>query len=164
MRTLGWLAIAAWTLNTAWDWHVPRRDIDGTRVALIATALVALAAAVWTIRSAGPVQGWAFWLGAAPLQLLAGGISAATRVKVGSTIKWSAAPVRTSWKLALLIVAGVLGTAVAWWSGSLVYAGAVVWALVGIVLRNIVRDRNLAIGASAGLVAPVVLAAAVVGG
>ncbi|WP_066481744.1 MULTISPECIES: hypothetical protein [unclassified Sphingomonas] len=164
MRALGWLAVAAWTLNTAWEWHVARRDIDWTSVGLIAAALVTLLAAVWTIAVAGPLSGWAFWLGAAPLLLLAGWISAATWVNLGSTLKWSGVAVRTDWQLALLGAAGALGTIVAWSSGALIYAGAIAWALAGIVVQNLVRDRNVAIGASAATLIPVVLGAALAGG
>jgi hypothetical protein len=162
LRKLGWFAIAAWALNTAWEWHVPRRDLDWTSVALIAAALAVLLGAVATIRAAEvPLDGWRFWLGVAPLQLLAGWISAATWVNLGSTLKWSGVTVRTSWQLGLLLVAGGLGAVIAAFSGSLVYAGPIVWALLGIVIHNIVRDRNLVLGGTAAILAPIVLVAAV---
>ena len=160
LRMLGWFAVAAWTLNTAWEWHVPRRDIDWTSLVLIAAALAVLLAAMATIGRAPSERGLSFWLGIAPIQLLAGWISAAVWVNLGSTLKWSGVPVRTAWQIVLLLGAGALGSMVAWLSGSPVYAGAIAWALVGIVVQNIVRDRNLPISLTAAFLAPAAVVAA----
>lgn len=163
LRTLGWLAIAAWTLNFLWEWHVPRRDIDATSVGLIATALVVSLIAMAVIDSAGPLFSWRYWLGAAPIELLAGWISAATFVNAGTALKGRGVVERTGWQLALLAGGGLLGSGVAYATGSFIYAGAVAWALAGIVVGNLVRDRNGAIRVFAALLVPVVLAAAWMG-
>jgi hypothetical protein len=163
LRSLGWLAIAAWTLNTAWEWHVPRHDIDGTSVVLIVAALGVLLAALATIHGASPQRGTAFWLGVAPLQLLAGWISAAVWVNIGSALKGSGADVSTGKQLALLAAAGLLGSGVAWLSASYIYAAPIVWALAGIVVQNLVRDRKIPIMIAASVLIPVVFAAAAAG-
>lgn len=162
LRSLGWFAVAAWMLNTAWEWHVPRRDIDWTSLALIAAALAILLAAMAAIGRAPAETGLSFWLAIAPIQLLAGWISAAIWVNLGSALKWSGVPVRTGWQMWLLLGAGMLASLVAWLSGSLIYAGAIAWALLGIVVQNAVRDRNRPIAIMAAILAPVVVAAALI--
>ncbi|MCA3254621.1 MAG: hypothetical protein INF91_03265, partial [Alphaproteobacteria bacterium] len=74
LRTLGWLAAAAFAINIAWEYHVPTHDIDETSVALIVLALVVLLTALWRldgVAAAGPER----WLVLSPFELFAGWIS-----------------------------------------------------------------------------------------
>ena len=163
LRRIGWLAAAAFALNTIWEYHVPKRDIDWGSVALISAALMVLLTILFRLEAAEPHDSTTFWLVAAPLQLLAGWISAATFVNLGSTLKLSGVRVGRGLCLTLLLCAGVLGTGVALWSGAPVYASAVGWALFGIVVANRVRDHDTVIAASATALIPVVLGASWVG-
>lgn len=164
LRRVGWLAAAAFALNAAWEYHVPKRDLNWGSIAIIAAALAVLLAIMLRLEAAEPHDPQTFWLAAAPLQLLAGWISAATFVNIGSTLKWSGVQVGRSLNLALLLAAATLGVSVAYWTGSLVYAAAVAWALFGIVVANRVRDHDTLIAGTAALLIPIVLAAAWIGG
>lgn len=164
LRRIGWLAAAAFALNVAWQYHVPKRDLDWGSVAIIAAALVVLLATMFRLEAAELHDARTFWLAAAPLQLLAGWISAATFVNTGSTLKWSGVQVGRGLNLALLLAAATLGVGVAYWTGALVYAAAVAWALFGIIVANRVRDHDRLIAGTAALLIPVVLAAAWIGG
>lgn len=164
LRGIGWLAAAAFALNTLWEYHVPKRDIDWGSVAIIGTALGVLLAIVIRLEAAEPHDTLTFRLVAAPLQLLAGWISAATFVNLGSTLKLSGVRVGRGLSLVLLLCAGALGAGVAFSTGALVYAAAIAWALFGIVVANRVRDHDTVIAVSAALLIPVVLGAALVGG
>jgi hypothetical protein len=164
LRRIGWFAACAFALNTIWEYHVPTRDIDWGSFAIIGAALALLLVIVMRLEAAEPHVGRTFWLAAAPLQLLAGWISAAAFVNLGSTLKLRGVHVGRTLCLALLLLAGALGAGVAFATGSLVYAAAVAWALFGIIVANRVRDHDDVIALVAGLLIPVVLAAAWFGG
>lgn len=163
LRRVGWLAAAAFALNTIWEYYVPKRDIDWGSVVIIGAALAVLLTIVVRLEAAEPHDALTFWLVAAPLQLLAGWISAATFVNLGSTLKLSGVRVDRRLCLVLLLLAGALGTSVALATGAAVYAAAVAWGLFGIVVANRFRDHDVVIGGVAGLLIPVVLAAAWIG-
>jgi hypothetical protein len=164
LRRIGYWAAAAFALNAIWEYHVPKRDLDWASVAIIGAALAVLLTILVRLEAAEPLDARTFWLTAAPLQLLAGWISAATFVNIGSTLKWAGVAVGRGLRLALLLSAGALGASVAALTGALVYAAAVAWALFGIVVANRVRDHDALIAAVAALLVPVVLAAAWFGG
>lgn len=164
LRRIGWLAAAAFALNTLWEYHVPRRDIGWGSVAIIVTALGVLLAIVFRLETGEPHDTPTFWLVAAPLQLLAGWISAATFVNLASTLKLSGVRVGRRLCLALLLSAGALGTGVAFSTGAIFYASAVAWAMIGIIVANRVRDHDAVVGGTAATLLPLVLAAALFGG
>jgi hypothetical protein len=164
LRRTGWLAAGAFALNTLWELHVPKRDIGWGSVAIIGTALGVLLAIMFQLEAAEPFDATTFWLVAAPLQLLAGWISAATFVNLGSTLKLSGVRVSRELCLVLLLFAGVLGAGVALSTGALVYAAAVAWALFGIVIANRARDHDTVIAVTAAVLIPVVFGAAWIGG
>lgn len=164
LRGVGWLAAGAFALNAVWQYHVPKRDIGWGSVAIIATALAILLAIVVRLDAAEPHEGLTFWLVAAPLHLLAGWISAAAFVNLGSALKLSGVPMGRGLCLTLLLLAGGLGLSVALLSGEAVYAAGVAWALFGIVVANRVRDRDAVVLGAAAALLPTVLAAAWVAG
>lgn len=164
LRQLGWLAAAVFGLNIAWAYWVPKHDIGWPSVAIIVLSLVLLLNIVFGIAAAGPLQGAHFWLMGAPFQLYAGWITAATFVNTASTLKRSGVPFRTALSLIFLVAAAALGVAVAYSTGSIVYAGAIAWALFGIVGANVARNADQAVAFAAGLAAVPVVAAALAGG
>lgn len=163
LRTLGWLAAAAFALNAIWEWHVPKREIDALSLLIIGLELLVLLAALAVVDASDMKTGARFWLAAAPLQLLAGWISAAAFVNLGSTLKRNGVRIGRTLNVAILLGAGVLAVAVAHASHSPVYAAAVCWALIGVVLNNLLRDRDIAVGATAGILVPIVMGAALIG-
>lgn len=163
LRRIGWLAAAVFALNVAWEFYVPRRDIDWGSVAIIVVSLGVLLTILHTLEGAEPFDARTFWLVAAPFQLFAGWISAAAFVNLGSTLKLSGVRVGTGLSLALLAAAAALGAFVGASTGGLVYAGAIAWALFGIVVANRSRAPNRSVATAAGALMPAVLTAAYLG-
>lgn len=164
LRRIGWLAAAAFALNMLWEYYVPKYDIGWPSFAIIAAAAGVLLTLLFRLETEEPLSGSDVWLVAAPLQLLAGWISAATFVNLGSALKLSGVRVDRRLSLLLLFGAAGLGSWVALASGAVIYATAVAWAFFGIVVANRVRDHDAMIATVAGLLIPVVLGAALIGG
>lgn len=164
LRSIGWLAAASFALNAAWEYYVPKRDIGWPSVAIIVMTLVVLLAILSRLEAVEPHDATTFWLVAAPLQLFAGWISAATFVNLSSTLRLHGVEPTTARSLAFLALATALGATVAFWTGSLVYAAAVAWALFGIVMRNRLPSSDRKVGAVALAMIPAAPVAALLGG
>lgn len=163
LRSIGWLAAAIFALNVTWEYYVPRRDIDWGSVAIIVTALAVLLTIMLRIESAEPHDNTTFWLVAAPFQLFAGWISAATFVNLSSTLKLSGVAIGTARSIVLIVAAALLGAVVAATTGALIYGAVIAWALFGIVVANRVRSPNRAVAIVAGLLIPAAPLAALAG-
>jgi hypothetical protein len=164
-RRVGWLAAGMYAVNTVWQIWVPLFDVDWVSFGLLAAGLALGMVALNRIRGLGrPLTTLEFWFASAPLGVLTGWLSAATFLNLASTAIWAGFepfnPRHLSVALALL--AGTIAfcavaiKATRSWPQGL----AVVWALHGIVVANLVRDFEplLAVAALAGIF--VVLAAA----
>lgn len=163
LRSIGWIAAAIFALNVAWEYYVPKREIDWGSVAIIVAALALLLIILFRIEAAEPHDTATFWLVAAPFQLFAGWISAATFVNTSSTLKLSGVRVGTPLSVAMIVAAAVLGCVVALATGALIYAAVIAWALFGIVVANRMREPNRTVAIVAGALIPIVLAAALIG-
>lgn len=153
LRQVGWIALALFAGNVAWEAWVPKRGLDWTSVAII---LVELVLALWLLFavSSADLSGWPWWLVAFPFQLFAGWVSAATFVNLSSTMvrpfvgepvsPTGADPRRSAVALTLVSSTIVLGLIVTFLSGAWPYALAVAWALGGIVVAN--RPRTTVAG------------------
>lgn len=149
MREVGWAAAALFALNTAWAAWVPRRGLGWPSVALIAGEL---ALAVWLLWATLGGPWWAAW----PLGGLAGWITAAAFVNLSSTLlRWHMAggPAwadarRPAVAGALIGCMAALGLWLVAATGSLSFALAFGWALVGVALANR-RRLALALGRAA---------------
>jgi hypothetical protein len=111
--------------------------------AMLATALLAL------LRAPGRVDPW---LLRAPVALYAGWLTAASWVSIGLLgAGYGVGPGQTGW--AWIGLAGALATALAVLrarADAVLYAAAVVWALVAVAAANVGRDLALAVAALAG--------------
>lgn len=163
LRSIGWLAAAVFALNIVWEYYVPKREIDWGSVAIIVASLGVLSTILYRLETAEPFDTRTFWLVAAPFQLFAGWISAATFVNLGSTLKLSGMRAGTGPSLVLLAAAAMLGAFVGASTGSLIYSGAIAWALFGIVVANRIRAPNRTVAIAAGALMPAVLTAAYLG-
>ena len=153
LRSIGWVALALFAGNVAWEAWVPRHGLDWTSVAII---IAELALALWLLFAvvSAELTGADWWLVAFPLALFAGWVSAATFVNLSSTmvrpfVGESVAatgpdPRRPAVALALIGSVVALGLVVTFLSGSWPYALAVAWALGGIILAN--RSRTTLAG------------------
>lgn len=160
LREIGWLAIAVFSLTIAWEYYVPKHDLGWPSVGLIVATLACLLAIMARLEAAEPHDMTTFWLVAAPFQLFAGWISAAVFVNASSTLRLNGGEQGTASSLGFIAAAVSLGGAVAFASGAAVYATAIAWALLGVVVANIVRQPNRAVALCAGLAVPLVIAAA----
>ena len=152
---LGWLAALLFVGNVLWEVWVPRRGLDRGSVVIIAfELLVALAALAVTVRWAP--EGWAFWLGAVPLQLFAGWVAVAAFANLSSTLK--AEGVHAPWVLLGGAVAVAVGVAA--WSGAVGFAATAAWGLAGIAVKAGL-GRSWAYGGFAAMGAVVTLGLAV---
>ncbi len=160
LRTLGWLAAAIFATNVAWEYHVPKRDIDWISVGLIVFSLILLLGAIFIITSSGR-SGWAhFALVSLPFQLFAGWISAATFVNLSSTLKRAGAKLETGPCLVLLAMSLLVAGTAAALTGMLLYAAAFAWALFGVFIANRGDSGNQTIKRTTALLIPIVPAIA----
>ncbi|SEM21503.1 hypothetical protein SAMN04515666_108198 [Bosea lupini] len=162
LRPIGWLAIAVFSLTTAWEYYVPKYDLGWPSVGLIVATLIGLLLIMAQLKAAEPLDVPTFWLVAAPFQLFAGWISAAVFVNASSTLRLAGAKQGRLQSIALIAAATVLGGVVTFISGAAIYGLAIAWALLGIVVANIVRQPDRAVAICAGTAIPVVIAAALV--
>lgn len=163
LRSVGWLAAAIFALNIAWEYYVPKREIDWGSVAIIVAALALLLTIMFRIEAAEPHDTATFWLVAAPFQLFAGWISAATFVNLSSTLKLSRVPIGTARSVVLIVAAAILGTFITATTDALIYGLVIGWALFGVVVANRVREPNRTVAFVAGLVMPIAPVAALIG-
>lgn len=163
LRTVGWLAICVFAINIAWEYHVPMRDIDATSVALIILALVALLAILFRLEDAEPLAVTDRWMVAAPFQIFAGWISAATFVNLSSTLRLNGVAITTPRALLLMTCAVALGALIAFVTGAILYGLVVSWALFGIFIANRSKEGDRRVGLLAAIAIPVAPIAALAG-
>lgn len=159
-RQIGWAAAALFAGNVLWEYYVPKRALDFVSVAII---LVELGIVLWVLftiaaraESLSPTE---FWLVFAPFQIFAGWVSAAVFVNTASALQRGGTAITPAISAGMIGAAGALGAAVAWETGGWLYAGAVAWALFGLIVANTTRERNPGIATLAGLLIPAVLGA-----
>jgi hypothetical protein len=157
-RSIRWLAIAAFAVNMAWEAWVPKRDLDWVSVPIIWIELALLLTILFMIARTNP-QGTTFWIVFAPFQLFAGWVSAAVFVNTASTLQRSGMVIGRVLSIAMMVLAGILASTIAGVTGGWIYAGAVAWALLGIVVANTTRDRDTVVATFAGILAVAVLVA-----
>jgi hypothetical protein len=157
LRQIGWLAIVLFAGNIAWEAWVPKRGLDWVSVAIIWAELALLLTILAAIANEAPT-GLSFWFVSAPFQIFTGWVSAAVFVNTASTLRRSGVHIGTRLALAVVLMAGILGSVVAFTTGSWIYAGAVAWALFGLVVANTRRTTNPPVALLSGSLAMFVLA------
>ena len=168
LRRVGWFLAGAFFLNGLWEVLVPLRQ-PVLLQAILAGIFACLAVAyLRLVRSEHSVFSWADrWLVALPLGLLFGWITAANAVSFNDTLVETGllgSGVGAALVGAFLLFAGgAVALGVIWVSkagplqGLLAYAGAVLWALVGVVVNQ--YDASLlTTGAALLCAAPVTMA------
>lgn len=153
LRQIGWLAAALFAGNIAWEAYVPRYGFKWPSFVLIivelAIALVILAVLQGYV---GQLEGWAYWLGAAPLYFFAGWVSVATFVSLSSTMVLTETvfdPRKGSTAAGMLIIAGILVAIIALWTGSAIYIASAVWGLLGVVVGTRIKKEPVTATAAA---------------
>ena len=171
LQRVGWLFAGAFFLNGLWEVLVPLRQPVLLQAILAGIFACLVVAYLRLVRSEQGVLSRADrWLVALPLGLLFGWITAANAVSLNDTlvelgIVGSGAGAALVGAL-LLIAGSAVASAVIWvgragpLQGLLAYAGAVLWALVGVVVNQ--YDASL-ITSGAALLSLALVAAALVG-
>src|ERR687894_1713732 len=170
LRRVGWFFAGAFFLNGLWEVLVPLRQ-PVLLQAILASIFACLAVAyLRLVRSKHGVLGWGDrWLVALPLGLLFGWITAANVVSFNDTlVELGLLGSGVGGALAgafLLLVGAALASVVILVSGAgplqglLAYAGAVLWALIGVVVNQ--YDASL-LTTGAALLSGVLVAIAII--
>jgi hypothetical protein len=171
LRRVGWFFAGAFFLNGLWEVLVPLRQPVLLQAILAGIFACLVVAYLRLVRSEhGVLRRADRWLVALPLGLLFGWITAANAVSLNDTlvelgILGSGAGAALVG--ACLIIAGSAAASAVIWvgragplQGLLAYAGAVLWALVGVVVNQ--YDTSL-ITSGAALLSVALVAAALVG-
>lgn len=145
---IGWLAAALFAGNIAWEAYVPRYGFRWPSFFLIVVELaIALVILAVLERYVGQLEGWAYWLGAAPLYFFAGWVSVATFVSLSSTMVLTETaydPREGSTAAGTLVLAGIFVAIIAFWTGSAVYIVSAVWGFLGVVVGTRIKKEPLA--------------------
>lgn len=173
LRRVGWFSAGAFFLNGLWEVLFPARQFLLAQVVILGIFACAAFAYLRLVRtgreSRRSPNGAERWLVALPLGLLFGWITAATLVSFATTLValglLDGGVGEALLGAVLLLVAGLLASGVVLVGragpavGYLAYAGAVLWALVGVVLNQ--YDASLLTSGAAVVAAvPVALAVA----
>lgn len=171
LRRIGWFTAGAFTFNAVWEVLFPARQFLLAQVVIVGIFVCMAVAYLRLVLAARDraLSGFEHWFVALPLGLLFGWITAATLVSFATTL----VGVRLSdggtgealLGAVLLLVCGLLASGMVLFGragpavGYLAYAGAVLWALVGVVINQ--YDASiLTTGAALVAAMPVALAVA----
>lgn len=162
-RAIGWPAVGMFACNAAWQVSVPLFSVDWTSTALLALELVLGMIALLRLAALqGTLSRSENWLAAVPIGILTGWISAATFVNLSTSLIWADAAFdpREAGNAALLLAAAILfATGAVNQTRSWAQAAAILWALHGIAVTNLVMAGETLIGAMAVFGALLVVAA-----
>lgn len=164
---IGWFTAGAFLGTVAWLFAA-RAGMIWLAFLVIAAMLGLLVPAYRAILAARP--GFSAWQRAIvlyPFGLFAGWLSVATVANLAAALKyggWMSGNVELTVTIVLITLAGAVGSVVAFMSrGELGYTAAVVWALVAILVADLVRLPWSAITPVAGAFAGTALGAALAG-
>jgi translocator protein len=137
---IGYLFVLSCAANIAWIflWHY--NFFAATVVVMLVLLLTLIAIYLRMGIGRVRVSGFERWLVHAPFSLYLGWISVATIANVTSYldyIRWDALGISAEvWAIALLIIATALGALMAYTRGDFVYSLVLVWAFVGISVKQ----------------------------
>lgn len=156
-----WFALSS-AANAGWivAWHTGRYTLT---VALMLTLLASLIVIYRRLAALPPGSAASRWLVRIPFSLYLGWITVATVANVSAWLVdrgWAGQPLNpVVWTVILVAVAAGLGLALLLRHRDLVYSGVLVWALVGILLKQ--SDSTPIVAASALAVAALAAGAVV---
>lgn len=162
-RRIGWWVAGMYAINTVWQVWAPWAGLDWITFGLLACALGFGIWALNRLRGLGrPLKHREWVVAAGPLGLLTGWLTAATFVNLASSAQWAALPAFSpqSLMVSIALLSGALLFAALSVNGtrSWTQAAAIIWALHGIVVANLIREPQpvLATMAAAGILIIVV--------
>lgn len=162
-RRIGWWVAGMYAVNTVWQVWTPWFGVDWVTFVLLA---ISLAFGILALRSLlgveRPLTLRERVVAAVPLGILTGWLTAATFVNMASSAEWAGAvpfdPQDLAVSAALLSGAVLFAALAVNGTRSWAQAGAILWALHGIVVANLVREPQplLATIAAAGILIVIV--------
>lgn len=161
-RSVGWLAAGMYAINAAWQVWVPIFGVEWVSTALLAAELALGLVALLRIRGARPLNRTESLLVALPIGLLTGWITAATFINFSSSVIEDGGrlfdPRQVSAAAILLSITIAFAAAAVTTTRSVAQALAVLWALHGVAVANLVRQSEPIIAslAAAGMAVVVV--------
>ena len=164
LRAVGWQTAGIYLINAIWQIWVPLRGLDLVSVAMVALALFLGISSLMELKRLG-LSRKDEWLVAGPVALVTGWLTAACCINFTSALVAMHAtelnPMETSVSLAFLIGLIAFAGMIVYFTRSLLYSLAVMWALFWIMMANIYRDHELSM-ATVALVG-ILLVAAIIG-
>lgn len=145
LHAVGWNIAVIGFVNALWQVWVPMEGFDWVSVALVFIALITGISGLLRLRQDMVLSRDDELLVFAPLALVTGWLTAACFVNFTSTLVagyYALDPSYVSVSLGFLVGLILFGGVMAWLTESLVYSGALVWALFGILMANIYRDSQ----------------------
>lgn len=142
-RRIGWYIAGAFLANTIWMIIAQFTSINWLTAVVICFVLgFALAALFLLAASDRKKAGAARTIASIPVSLLAGWVSAATALNIASVLDIQSAPLGTG-----IIGGTVLASSYVIWKtrGNLLYTLAIIWALIGIIVRQISDVNDIGI-------------------
>lgn len=162
-RRIGWWVASMYAINTVWQIWAPWAGIDWITFILLAISLACGILALRSLLVVGrPLTLREQVVAAVPLGILTGWLTAATFVNLASSAEWAGAvpfdPQQLPVSIALLAGAILFFVLAVNGTRSWAQAGAIIWALHGILVANLVRESQpvLATMAAAGILIVIV--------
>lgn len=165
-REIGWLTAIAFLACLLWNLAAKFGPVMATVPLILLMFISLIAAAAIAASSQNALSGTVYWLGVAPLMLYAGWLTVAVFANAAEVLpEYGFQPLQsgeTAWTLALLGGASCVAALGLWLTGgNIVYAGAILWALVAIAVVNFGRGPEglpILIGAVIAAIAVIVAA------
>lgn len=162
LRRVGWLTAGAFFLNSLWIVVAQLITFNWPTAVIIVTILIVSIGALFRLTSyEKPLVTREKWLVLAPISLLAGWISAATFANISSVlVQLNFGNFGLSLSIFSSIII-VLATLFASWvylrsRGNTLYSAAILWALIAILIANIVREPDpIAAGVTGAMIVAV---------
>lgn len=163
-RAIGWGFVASCVANSLWifTWHYGFFALSIMIMGALLFFLLGIYERLGTGQTPAPNRK-EFWFARAPFSLYLGWITVATIANASSvlfTARWNGFGMGyTGWTFVMLAVAVVLGIAVAWLTRDRIYIGVLLWAFIGIAMKQAAVEPAVA---TAAWIAAAVTAAALV--
>jgi len=163
LQKVSWLTAAIFIGTSAWQVWVPKYSFGHVSLAIILiTFLHSILALRVIVTTPAPQNGIAFWFGVAPLLVTIGWISLVTFANLSATLvatKSRYNPRTVTGASLLIILAGVVVSALGFYSRSYILIGSAIWGLIGIIIGGILKKQSHKINGAAGVSIMLILAA-----
>lgn len=160
LRRIGYLFAGVNLANAAWifSWHY---EYFALSVLIMLTLLALLIAIYVRLDNHGSdLTHWQNWIIKAPFSVYLGWITVATIANISTTLydaNWNGFGLSDStWAIVMLVVAGIVATTLVLTRTDFLYAAVIIWALVGIIVKQ--SDTPNVVNTAAIMIAVIVVA------